>query len=170
MFAFTVDFGGGGATSGSGASGPSLQVVGGHPLVGKPAPDFTLRSLDGASVHLADLRGRPVIVNFWASYCEPCKVEFPLFRAARAAHAGDGLEIVGVTRANDDLSAARAFAAAQDAAWPLLEDPGDATAEVYGAASAVPVSFYVDRAGIVRAVSFGPPASGVLDDQLAKIL
>ena len=70
----------------------SPAVVGSHPLVGQPAPGFTLTTLDGRQVSLAEYRGRPVVVNFWASYCEPCKIEFPLFKAARDRHAAAGLE------------------------------------------------------------------------------
>ncbi len=148
---------------------PGSTVVGAHPLVGRPAPDFTLATLDGRQVSLADYRGRPVIVNFWASYCEPCKIEFPLFRTARERHADAGLEILGVIKDDDDLGAARAFADSQGATWPLLPDAGGRTVDAYRTA-AVPLTFYVDRAGIVRAVSYGPPPSGVLDDHLAKIL
>ncbi|MBA2253818.1 MAG: redoxin domain-containing protein [Chloroflexi bacterium] len=148
---------------------PATTVVGAHPLVGRPAPDFTLDTLDGRRLSLAEFRGRPVIVNFWASYCEPCKVEFPLFKAARDRHAGAGLEILGVIKDDDDLGAARAFAESQRATWPLLPDLGGRTVDAYRVA-AVPLTFYLDRNGIVRAVSFGPPPSGVLDEHLAKIL
>ena len=165
VFAFTVDLGGG-----SHGSTPSTSVVGLHPLIGHAAPAFSLHTLDGRSVSLADYRGRPVIVNFWASYCEPCKIEFPLFKAARDRHAADGLEILGIVKADDDLDAARRFAASEGALWPLLPDEGGKTAAAYDAELFVPISFYIDRSGIVRAVSFGPPPSGALDDQLAKIL
>lgn len=147
----------------------SVTVIGTHPLIGKPAPPFTLQTLDGQTVSLAAYRGRPVIVNFWASYCEPCKIEFPLFKAARQQHASQGLEILGVIRNDDDLDAAARFATSQGATWPLLPDTGGATGDAYRA-DAVPLTFYIDREGIVRAVSFGPPPSGVLDDYLAKIL
>jgi peroxiredoxin len=164
--AFTFDLSG---RAGPGAT-PSTVVVSAHPLIGRPAPAFSLKTLDGRTVSLADYRGRPVIVNFWASYCEPCKIEFPLFKAARERHATEGLEILGIVKADDDLDAARRFAASEGAAWPLLPDAGGTTAAAYRADLFVPISFYVDRTGIVRAVSFGPPPSGALDDQLAKIL
>ena len=150
-------------------AGSAPTRVGAHPLVGQPAPDFALTTLDGRSVSLASFRGRPVVVNFWASYCEPCKEEFPLFRAARERHAGSGLEILGVIKSDDDVTAARAFAEAQRATWPLLPDPGGETTDTYRVA-ALPLTFYVGRDGTIRAVSFGPPPSGVLDEQLAKIL
>src|SRR5918998_1843834 len=64
--------------------------------VGSVAPDFSLSDLDGNAVRLADLRGRPVIVNFWASWCGPCVEEFPLLREAADRHAAHGLAVVGI--------------------------------------------------------------------------
>jgi cytochrome c biogenesis protein CcmG/thiol:disulfide interchange protein DsbE len=164
-FALTTDLSGGRPTDGATAS---AVVIGLNPLVGKPAPTVDLQALDGSRVSLAALRGRPVIVNFWASWCIPCKAEFPLFVTARAAHRTDGLEILGVIH-DDSADAARSFMRAEGATWPALIDHGDAVARAYGV-NALPISFYVDRGGLVRAVSYGPPPSGALDDQLSKIL
>lgn len=146
---------------------PSL-VIGGSALVGRPAPDFTLETLDGATLSLADYRGRPLIVNFWASWCVPCREEFPLLGEVRAEHAGAGLEVLGIIH-DDGPQAARAFAESFGADWPLLLDPDDTAWHAYGG-QLLPVTFFVDRAGVVRAVSFGPPPPAVLDEQLAKIL
>ncbi|MGZ6296267.1 MAG: TlpA family protein disulfide reductase [Candidatus Limnocylindrales bacterium] len=162
---------GGPAGSGAGPSGSgtaSLTVVGGPPLVGKPAPAFELLDDQGRIVRLADYAGRPVIVNFWASWCGPCREEFPLLRGARAAHAADGLEILGVVF-KDTPASARAFMGAEDAGWPMLLDPDGRAAAAYGVLG-VPQSFYIDGAGVVREVSFGPPPSGSLDALLAHIL
>jgi cytochrome c biogenesis protein CcmG/thiol:disulfide interchange protein DsbE len=87
----------------------STIVVGGSPLLGRPAPPIELVDLDGTPVSLAALTGRPVVVNFWASWCEPCKAEFPLLVAADSTHRADGLEIVGVIH-QDQPDAARRFA------------------------------------------------------------
>ncbi len=145
-----------------------MIVVGGHPLLDKPAPDFALADLEGRTVRLSEYRGRPVVVNFWASWCVPCKTEFPLFKAAHERHAESGLEILGVIH-DDSLEDARAFAQQQGAAWPMLDDRDDAVWEAFRV-QALPTTYYVDRDGIVRAVSFGPPPSGALDEQLEKIL
>lgn len=154
--------------SGRSAPQPTPIRVGGSPLLGRPAPPLELAGLDGGIVSLESFRGRPVIVNFWASWCEPCKEEFPLFRRARDAHAEAGLEILGVLHDDSD-EAARRFVAAQGAPWPILVDPTDAAYNAY-LVPGLPTTYYVDRAGIVRAVSFGPPPSGVLDEQLRLIL
>ncbi|MDQ3871233.1 MAG: TlpA family protein disulfide reductase [Chloroflexota bacterium] len=143
-------------------------MVGRSQLLDRPAPDFSLSDLDGRPTRLADYRGRPVIVNFWASWCVPCRTEFELFRDARTAHGGERLEILGVIY-QDSPEAARRFVAQRHAAWPALVDPGGAVAAAYGVLG-IPISFYLDRDGIVRAVSYGPPPSNVLDEQLDKIL
>ncbi len=150
------------------AAASDVIVVGGHPLLDQPAPDFTLTDLDGRTVRLSDYRGRPVVVNFWASWCIPCKAEFPLFNAARAEHTREGLEILGVIH-DDSLEAARTFARDQGAGWSMLDDREDVAWNAYQV-QALPTTYYVDREGIVRAVSFGPPPSGALDEQLEKIL
>ena len=137
-------------------------------MVGHPAPAIDLVDLDGQPVRLADFAGRPVIVNFWASWCIPCKDEFPLFHDARARHAADGLEILGVIH-DDDAQSAATFAAANGGDWPMLLDPDDVAWAAYRGV-ALPSSFYIDREGVVRAVSFGPPASGSLEDLIGRIL
>ena len=88
--------------------------------------------------------------------------------AARAAHQADGLEILGVIH-DDSAQNAAAFAATYNAEWPLLDDVEDVAWTAYHG-FAVPVSYFIDRAGIVRAVSYGPPPSASLDSLLAKIL
>ncbi len=152
----------------SAGPGPSVAIVAGSPLLGRPAPDFTLPDLDGQLVSLSDYRGRPVLLNFWASWCEPCKIEFPLFQAAREQHAAEGLEILGIIH-DDSADAAAAFVEEEGSGWPALLDADDAVWNAY-AGLGLPTTFFIDREGIVRAISFGPPLSGTLDDQLAKIL
>ncbi len=143
-------------------------VVGGHPLYGKPAPDIGLATLDGEQVTLSSLRGRPVLVNFWASWCVPCREEFPLMVEAYAEHADDGLEILGVIH-DDSADGARRFASDNGATWPLVMDADDVAANDYGVLFK-PTSFFVDAEGIVRAFSLGAFTEDGLDAQLATIL
>ncbi|HUP82755.1 MAG TPA: redoxin domain-containing protein [Candidatus Limnocylindria bacterium] len=151
-----------------GAPDGSTFVVGRDPLMDTAAPNISLATVDGRVVSLADYRGRPVIVNFWASWCVPCRDEFPLLAAARGDHQAEGLEILGVIH-DDSAGNAATFAASYNAAWPLLIDVDDVAWAAYHGAF-VPVSYFVDRTGIVRAVSYGPPPSASLDALLAKIL
>ncbi len=96
-------------------------VVGGSPLLGKPAPPIELADLAGGTVSLAEYAGRPVVVNFWASWCVPCRDEFPVFVAGRETYAEQGLEILGVIY-KDNAESARTFAEDQGALWPLLQN------------------------------------------------
>lgn len=117
---------------------------------------------------LAELRGRPVIVNFWASWCIPCREEFPLLASTYERYADDGLEILGIIH-DDGPQAAQTFADTHGATWPLLLDAQDVAWASYRGA-AVPTTYYIDREGIIRAISLGPPPSGYLDDQVQAIL
>ena len=146
----------------------SPTVIGGHPLLDAPAPDFALRDLDGKEVSLSDYRGRPVIVNFWASWCIPCREEFPLLKGARERYGADGLEVLGVVF-EDDPEAARAYMAKAGASWPGLVDPDGEVAAAYYV-NGPPLSFFVDPEGVVRSIAYGPPPSGTLDDRIAAIL
>jgi cytochrome c biogenesis protein CcmG/thiol:disulfide interchange protein DsbE len=136
--------------------------------IGQPAPDFALSDLEGNPVRLADLRGQPVIVNFWASWCGPCVDEFPLLREAQAAHAADGLVVVGIVF-NDNSEAARAFMARMGASWPAAMDPGHQVANSFGF-RAPPESFFIDDAGVVRGRQIGQLTAADLERQLALIL
>lgn len=147
----------------------SPVVVGGSPLVGKPAPAIELADLAGVTVRLADYIGRPVVVNFWASWCVPCRDEFPVFVAAREQYAADGLEILGVIY-KDDAGSAQAFADDQGAGWPLLQDPGERVYTAYTGFGGVPMTVFVDGESVVRSVSYGPLSEAGFADQMALIL
>ena len=101
------------------------------PLVGKAAPDFRLETLVGASVSLAQFKGRPVIVNFWASWCLPCRDEAPILRAAMDRYTGKGLVILGIV-VNDPPENARKFAEEFKLNYPNLLDPSGKTEVSYG--------------------------------------
>lgn len=133
--------------------------------IGEPAPDFALADLDGNPIRLDELRGRPVIVNFWASWCGPCLEEFPLLRRATERHRD--LAVVGIVF-NDHSESARAFMARMGATWPAAMDPGGQLAARYGV-FAPPESFFIDRDGIVRGRQIGPFDASGLDRQLALI-
>jgi cytochrome c biogenesis protein CcmG, thiol:disulfide interchange protein DsbE len=130
-----------------------LPADAGTPTAGSTPPTFVLRALDGACVDLTSYRGRPVIVNFWASWCNPCRDEFPMFRTARAKHASEGLEILGIVH-NDIPGDARQFARQQNADWPLLLDGSNAVADAYGIVQ-IPQTFFIRRDGTISAHLFG---------------
>lgn len=151
---------------GSDGAGGSSGAVG----TGDPAPAFDLPALRGdGRVRLEDYRGSPLIVNFWASWCVPCRKEFPEFKAALERYGDEGLEIVGITY-KDISSDARAFAKDQGATWTLAEGgQGDPVAKDYGV-RAIPQTFFVDRDGTVVSRYFGNPSAEEFDEQIEKIL
>jgi cytochrome c biogenesis protein CcmG/thiol:disulfide interchange protein DsbE len=137
-------------------------------LIGSPAPEFALSDLNGNPIRLADLRGRPVIVNFWASWCGPCVEEFPLLQRALEQHEADGLAVIGIV-VQDRSEAARAFMARMGAAWPAAMDPDDSVAGSYGL-YAPPESFFIDRHGVIASRQVGQLSQADLSRQLSAIL
>lgn len=140
----------------------------GPTTVGSRAPDFALADLDGRPLRLSDLRGRPVVVNFWASWCGPCVEEFPLLMAAVDRHAADGLAVVGIVY-QDRSEAARRFMTRTGAPWPAAMDPGDVVATAYGVL-APPETFFIDGDGIIRARHIGQLSEASLESSLGAII
>ncbi len=140
---------------------------GGTARVGDPAPEIAAVGLDGQPVSLSALRGRPVIVNFWASWCVPCRQEIPLLREELAKHAGDGLAIVGVIF-KDQEDPAREFATSFSVTWPNALDPDGAVAKAYRVV-APPQTYFIDRKGILRSIQVGEILQSDFDSQYPAI-
>ena len=126
------------------------------PLRGKPAPAFTLLDLNGKKVSLSDFKGRPLVVNFWGTYCAPCKIEMPWLEEFSKKYAPDGLQIVGITY---DSEAGR-DTIARDAqqlgvTYPILLSTPKAEKDYLSGTDALPMSFYVDKTGKVVEVTAG---------------
>ncbi len=136
--------------------------------IGQPAPSFALADLEGTPIRLSDLAGRPVILNFWASWCGPCVEEFPLLQKAEAEHRGEGLTVVGVVF-QDRSEAARAFMQRMDAGWPAAMDPGGSVSAAYGVL-APPTTFFIGRDGTVVDMQVGQLSRDTLERQVAAIL
>lgn len=139
------------------------------PLVGQPAPGFRLERLDAAdSVALEDLRGKPVVVNFWASWCLACKQEHPALVRAWEQYRDRGVELVGVvyqdTRAN-----ARDYLEKHGGGWTQLMDPKTRTAIDYGVYG-IPETFFIDAAGVITHKHIGPVDDHVLRIQVERML
>jgi cytochrome c biogenesis protein CcmG, thiol:disulfide interchange protein DsbE len=134
---------------------------------GAPAPPVEGTTLDGEPFRLADLRGRPVIVNFWGPSCIPCRDEFPLLKAKLEQHSDDDLAIVGVLM-DDPPEPARDFVAELGATWPTVVDPGEAIVQAYNVA-ARPQTYFVDGDGILRSIQIGEVREADFDRQYALI-
>lgn len=115
----------------------------------EPAPLFALRSLDGDTISLEELRGQVVLVNFWASWCPPCRVEMPGFERIYRERAREGFTIVGIATDIFAEDRIRSFIAEHDITYPiLLAEPG--VIRDYGGINALPESFLLDRQGRIR--------------------
>ena len=134
------------------------------PQVGMVAPALSLVDFDGKPVTLADYAGKPVVLNYWASWCGPCRDEFPELKAALDAHGAEGLVVLGVLF-KDDVAPARAFMEKQGATWPSLADPDNVGADTFRVV-APPTTFFIGRDGVVRDLQIG----GMTADQLARHL
>ena len=138
------------------------------PEVGNRAPSISGTALDGSAVSLAGLAGHPVVVNFWASWCVPCRDEFPIFRQELAALGPtDGLAVVGVLF-KDETDLAKAFATDFGATWPTVTDPDGTIAAGYRI-TAPPQTFFIDRTGVIRAIQVGELTAQEFATQYAKI-
>jgi cytochrome c biogenesis protein CcmG/thiol:disulfide interchange protein DsbE len=136
---------------------------------GKAAPALRLRTLDGGRVDLAGLRGRPVVVNFWATWCEPCVREFPLLAKAAADHRPDRLAVVGVL-AEDRPAAADEFVRRNGGTWPVGVDADRRTAAAWGVTVGLPHTFFVRPDGTLASHQLGELTQATLDRQLAAVL
>ncbi len=139
------------------------------PLKGALAPDFTLSSLDGSTVHLSDYRGKAVLLNFWATWCPPCKIEMPWFVELQKQYGSAGLQILGVAMDDASPEEIARFAKEMGINYPVLlgkETVGDA----YGGVEFLPYSLYIDRNGKVLDVAYGLKGRGEIEDDVKKIL
>jgi cytochrome c biogenesis protein CcmG, thiol:disulfide interchange protein DsbE len=150
------------------STAPSAVTTPGAPVGGTPAPAFALQTLDGHPVSLAQLAGHPVLLNFWASWCNQCRHEFPLLAAARRAHQAQGLVVVGIA-SQDIVSDARHFADQEHARWTLAFDGDNAVSAAYGV-RALPQTFFIRRDGTIASRLFGLTSQRELEGDLRGIL
>jgi cytochrome c biogenesis protein CcmG/thiol:disulfide interchange protein DsbE len=136
------------------------------PLIGKPAPPFQLSPVGGGpEVSLAALRGRPAVINFWATWCVPCYQEHPvLVRAAREL--APQVQFVGIVY-DDEEARVKEFLERKGGGYPSLLDPEGRTAIAYGVYG-VPETYFVDGQGTIVAKHVGPLDAGLLADNLRK--
>jgi thiol-disulfide isomerase/thioredoxin len=137
--------------------------------VGSPAPDFTLTdTLSGDNFSLAEQKGKPVMLNFWATWCGPCRVEMPTLEAAWQAHASEGLVILAINDSESQATVAD-FGAELGLTFPLLLDPQADIQSLYRI-RAYPTSYFINREGTIRAIHLGVLTPELLAENLATIL
>lgn len=124
----------------------SIKLVG--DVQGVKAPDFRLASLDGQMVKLSDYRGKAVLLNFWATWCSPCKVEMPWFADLQKQYGKDGLVILGVAMDDSKPAEIADFASKMGVNYPILLGT-DKVSDDYGDVQYLPTSFYISRSGTI---------------------
>jgi peroxiredoxin len=139
-------------------------------LLGKAAPSFTLVDLDGKKVSLADYKGHAVVLNFWATYCGPCKLEMPWFQDLQNKYKDKGLVVLGLDQ--DDGMAVKEVAAASKrvgVTYPILM-PDDKVSKSYQLSDYIPETFYVDKSGKIVEQTIGAHSKNELEADVQKAI
>lgn len=132
------------------------------PKQGFLAPDFSLSSYGGDPVKLSELRGKPVLINFWASWCPPCRTEMPAIQNVYDDYKNQDFVVLAVnTTYQDNLGDAISFAQIRNLTFPILLDQDGGAANLYEI-RALPTTFFIDADGIVKEVVVGGPMSETL--------
>ncbi|MFZ0546964.1 MAG: TlpA disulfide reductase family protein, partial [Candidatus Promineifilaceae bacterium] len=138
--------------------------------VGDKALNFTLADLDGTPVSLNDFRGQPVIINFWASWCAPCRIEMPELQKAYETYQDDGLVILALNE-DEPVDVARDyFVGEMGLTFTALLDDNSAIATALGNFGTLPTTFFVDPEGTITVIHRGPMTFGQIEDYLAETI
>ncbi len=122
--------------------------------VGELAPDFQLPDLDGQSISLSDFRGEPVLINFWASWCGPCRYEMPFIQEVYEEWSARGLVVLAINK-GESLSTAKDFIQSGNYSFPVLLDINQYVALEYNVRG-LPTTFFIDKEGMIQAIKVGP--------------
>jgi thiol-disulfide isomerase/thioredoxin len=155
--------------------GPKVSPMVGSPepisaaeAKGKQAPDFTLQDLQGKPVKLSDFRGKAVLLNFWATFCGPCKVEMPWLVELQKQYGPQGLEIVGVALDDSGKESIQKFAKEMGVNYIILQGQ-DVVGDAYGAVG-LPATYYIDRNGKIIDSALGLVSRSEIEDNIKKSL
>jgi len=160
------------------ARGEAISV---DALQGKPAPEFVLLDLEGRTLRLSDLRGKAVQLNFWATWCGPCRLEMPWLSELHDKYASQGFEVVGISTEGEDLkprdengrarqrNAVREFVAEMSPDYPILLN-GDSISHAYGGLDSLPTSFFLNKDGVVVASQIGIRSESDIETNIRKAL
>ena len=133
---------------------PRSVAFQGRPSIGSPAPDFRLMDLHGKTVSLSDYQGKVVLLNFWATWCGPCRIEMPAMEDLYRSMQPKGLEILAVSVDQQGTAVTRPFQEAMGLSFPILHDQDYQVGLTYGART-LPMTFAIDRRGVIRQLVFG---------------
>jgi len=135
----------------------------------KDAPEFALKDADGKLVHLSDYRGKVVLLDFWATWCGPCRIEIPWFTEMQKKNKDRGFEVLGVSMDDEGWEVVKPFLADLQVNYRVVIG-NDATATLYGGVDALPTTFLIDRGGKIAAVHVGLTSKKDLEDGVEQLL
>jgi cytochrome c biogenesis protein CcmG/thiol:disulfide interchange protein DsbE len=137
----------------------------------KRAPDFALKDASGKLVHLTDFKGKVVLVDFWATWCNPCMVEIPWFQEFQRKYKDRGFEVLGISMDDDGWKAVNPFVAKRKLNYRVVLGD-DKTGDQYGGLEALPTTFVIDRNGRIASAHVGLPVAGKKDfeDAIQQLL
>jgi thiol-disulfide isomerase/thioredoxin len=141
------------------------------PVLGKStvAPDFTLQTLDGKNMSLSELRGKAVLLNFWATWCGPCKIETPWLVELQKEYGSQGLQVIGVAMDDSGKEDIEKFAKDMGVNYPVLLGK-EAVGDAYGGVPALPETFFIGRNGKIVDRIIGLKGRGEIEDSIKKAL
>ena len=135
----------------------------------KAAPNFSLKDADGRTVQLSDYRGKVVLLNFWATWCPPCKIEIPWFIEFEREHKGEGFAVIGVAMDDEGWEAVKPYVRDAGVNYRVLLG-ADSVAQLYGGVDSLPTTFVIDREGRVAAVHIGLVGKDTYEKDLREVL
>ena len=152
-------------------------ILPGIPRTSDTAPDFKLKNLSSETVQLSDLVGRAVVLNFWATWCPPCRREMPLLDELQKAYGGKGLSVIGLNL-NEPREQVKSYVNAVGVSYPIWVDAPlgttgfDRTQEIFRSYGAVglPTTLFIDRKGVIQRIYVGELSRGFLQNQVEQIL
>ena len=134
----------------------------------RPAPNFSLKDPDGKTVQLSDYRGKVVLLNFWATWCGPCKMEIPWFIDFERAHKDQGFAVVGISMDDDGWEAVKPFISEAGINYRVLLG-NDSISQLYGGVEALPTTFIIDRDGRIASVHEGLVSKSTYEHDLDQL-
>jgi peroxiredoxin len=134
-----------------------------------PAPDFALRDIDGKTIRLSDFKGKVVLLDFWATWCGPCKIEIPWFIEFERKHKDKGFAVIGISMDEEGWDVVRPFLSRLNVNYRVVIG-NDSTAQAYGGIDALPTTFLIDREGRIAATHQGLVGKRDFEDGIEQLL
>lgn len=134
-----------------------------------PAPDFVLEDLNGQQIRLSDYKGKVVVLNFWATWCPPCRKEIPDFNELQAQYGDKGVQFIGVALDEEGLPKVKKWTSTNPVNYPVVIADA-AIKKSYGEMNAIPVTLLIDRKGIIRTKYIGMRQKAIVESMIAPLL